>query len=92
MWLLCQQTTGFRHFLKDLGLQKTEGEFMERVVLTPSQLFLPPSGAGGGTAPGAATASGTPGRLEGWESSRREARLLAGAVRGGRGRPSFSSC
>lgn len=46
-------------FLKDLGLQKAEGKFMERVVLTLAAV-PPPAQGGTGTAPGCSGSFGDP--------------------------------
>lgn len=51
-------------FLKDLGLQEAEGKFMERVVLTLSQSFLPLRRGAQGRLRGAAAPSETPERSE----------------------------
>lgn len=93
MWLLCQQTTGFRHSSPGLRSAEDWGKIYGACCADTLPAAPPPeqSGAGRGRAPGAAAPSGIPGRLEGWESSPREARLLAGAGRGGWELPCFSS-
>lgn len=85
MWLLCQQTTGFRHSSPGLTSAEDWGKIYGACCADTFQAAPPPerSGAGRGRAPGAAAPSGIPGRLERWESLPREGRLLAGAGRGG---------